>query len=186
MIFSGSVGISDDTGECFPHLAQIRRLHLQKILGRPGVVPRAGDRLRDFVGKRGGQFSHHAYTVHMGEIRLHLLQPRQRLCAILDVRVGAVPRDYRSCVVAQRFGANEESAIRSVRAAHAASCQRRGSLGSMQDQAAARERRSHSSRLIRPRRASPNGTSERSSTRPAKYPASGSPATSRRSPTAFR
>src|SRR5262245_1200771 len=35
----------------------------------------------------------------------------------------------------------------------------------MQDQAFAGERRSHSSRPIRPRRASPNGTSERSSTR---------------------
>src|SRR5919198_2182575 len=38
----------------------------------------------------------------------------------------------------------------------------------MQDQARACERRSHSSKLMRPRRASPNGTSERSSTRPPK------------------
>ena len=36
------------------------------------------------------------------------------------------------------------------------------------DHAAVRLRRSHSSRLIRPRRASPIGTSERSSTRPPK------------------
>src|SRR5258708_15274810 len=41
------------------------------------------------------------------------------------------------------------------------------------DQAAACERRSHSSKPMRPRRASPNGTSERSSTRPPKYRASG-------------
>src|SRR5262245_22798798 len=44
----------------------------------------------------------------------------------------------------------------------------------MQDQAAACERRSHSSKPMWPRRASPSGTSERSSTRPPKYRASGS------------
>ena len=56
----------------------------------------------------------------------------------------------------------------------------------MQDQTLACERRSHSSKPMRPRRASPNGTSERSSTRPPKYRASGSLSTSRGSPTAFR
>ena len=56
----------------------------------------------------------------------------------------------------------------------------------MQDQALACERRSHSSKPMRPRRASPNGTSERSSTRPPLYRASGSLTTSRGSPTAFR
>src|SRR6516165_12092094 len=56
----------------------------------------------------------------------------------------------------------------------------------MRGQAAARERWSHSSKPMRPRRASPNGTSERSSTRPPKYRASGSRTTSRGSPTAFR
>jgi hypothetical protein len=54
------------------------------------------------------------------------------------------------------------------------------------DQALACERRSHSSKPMRPRRASPNGTSERSSTRPPKYRASGSRTTSRGLPTAFR
>src|SRR6185437_7855094 len=54
------------------------------------------------------------------------------------------------------------------------------------NQAFAPERRIHSSRPTRPRRASPNGTSECSSTRPPKYRASGSLTTSRRSPTAFR
>src|SRR5882762_468283 len=39
----------------------------------------------------------------------------------------------------------------------------------MQDQALAFERRCHSSKPMRPRRASPNGTSERSSTRPPQY-----------------
>jgi hypothetical protein len=38
----------------------------------------------------------------------------------------------------------------------------------MRDQAAACERRNHSSKPMRPRRASPNGTSENSSTRPPK------------------
>src|SRR5262245_3127144 len=47
-------------------------------------------------------------------------------------------------------------------------------------------RRSHSSKPMRPRRASPNGTSECSSTRPPKYRASGSLTTSRGSATAFR
>src|SRR5262245_51294717 len=56
----------------------------------------------------------------------------------------------------------------------------------MRDQAPACERRSHSSKPMRPRRASPNGTSERSSTRPPKYRASGSLTTLRGSPTAFR
>src|SRR5260370_35792255 len=40
------------------------------------------------------------------------------------------------------------------------------------DQAAACERRSHSPKPMRPRRASPNGTSEGSSTPPPQYPAS--------------
>ncbi len=53
-------------------------------------------------------------------------------------------------------------------------------------QAPVRERRSHSANPMRPRRASPNGTSERSSTRPPQYRASGSRTTSRLSPTAFR
>jgi hypothetical protein len=63
-----------------------------------------------------------------------------------------------------------------------------GSLPSVAiaDQAAARERRNHSSKSMRPRRASPNGTSECSSTRPPQYRASGSRTTSRGSPTAFR
>src|SRR5271167_753770 len=60
------------------------------------------------------------------------------------------------------------------------------SVRQLQDQAPACERRSHSSKPMRPRRASPNGTSERSSTRPPKYRASGSRTTSRGSPTAFR
>src|SRR5256712_6798488 len=53
-------------------------------------------------------------------------------------------------------------------------------------QALACWRRSPSSKPMRPRRASPNGTSERSSTRPPKYRASGSLTTVRGSPTAFR
>src|SRR5262245_53425155 len=56
----------------------------------------------------------------------------------------------------------------------------------MPDQARACERRSHASRPMRPRRASPNGTSERSSTRPPQYRAPGSRTTARGSPTAVR
>ena len=56
----------------------------------------------------------------------------------------------------------------------------------MWDQAAACDWRNHSSKLMRPRRASPNGTSECSSTRPPQYRASGSLTTSRGSPAAFR
>src|SRR6516225_2259969 len=116
---SGSICVRNHTRECFPDLAQIRRLHFQKILGCPGVVARAGDRLRDFVRERGCQFSHHAHSVHVGEIRFHLLQPRQRLRAILDVRIGAVPRNDPSCVVARRLPTKQEPAIRSIIAAHA-------------------------------------------------------------------
>jgi uncharacterized protein YbjT (DUF2867 family) len=51
---------------------------------------------------------------------------------------------------------------------------------------ATREWRSHWSRPMRPRRASPSGTSELSSTRPPQYRAPASPTTSRGFPTAFR
>ena len=54
------------------------------------------------------------------------------------------------------------------------------------DQAPAWERRSHSSKPMRPRRASPNGTSECSWSRLPQYWAAGSFTTSRGSPTAFR
>ena len=88
---SGAIGIAHDAAERLPDLAQVRRLHVQKIQGRTGVVAGAGDRLRDFVRQRGGQFSHHAHAVHVGEIRLHLLQSRQRSFAILNVRQQNVP-----------------------------------------------------------------------------------------------
>ena len=57
-----------------PDLAQVWRLLVQEIQRRAGVVARGGDRLRDFVSQRRGQFSHHAQTVHVGEIRLQLAQ----------------------------------------------------------------------------------------------------------------
>ena len=65
---SGAIGIAYDTAERFPDLAQVWRLLIQKIERRTGVVARGGDRLRDFVSQRSGQFSHHAQTVHVGEI----------------------------------------------------------------------------------------------------------------------
>src|SRR5215470_16554984 len=74
----------------------------RKILGCPGVVARAGDRLRDLVRERGCQFSHHAHSVHVGEIRLHLLQSRQRLHAILDFRQENIPARDAPRVIAKR------------------------------------------------------------------------------------
>ena len=57
--------------------------------------------------------------------------------------------------------------------------------GARGDQAAACEPRTHSSKPMRPRRALPNGTSERSLSRPPQYRASGSLTTLRGSPIAF-
>ena len=71
----GAVGIPDDAVESFPDLAQIRRLLLQKIHGRAGVVARSGDRLLDFMRQGSRQLSHHAQAVHVREIRLQLAQP---------------------------------------------------------------------------------------------------------------
>ena len=72
---SGAIGVVHNAAECLPDLAQVRWLHVQKILCRTGVVAGAGDRLRDFVRQRGGQFSHHAHAIHVGEIRLQSAQP---------------------------------------------------------------------------------------------------------------
>src|SRR6516162_11846547 len=49
----GSVDIADETIECGVDLVRLRRLHLQEILGRTSVVPRAADRLCDLVSQRG-------------------------------------------------------------------------------------------------------------------------------------
>jgi hypothetical protein len=46
---AGSIGIAQDAAEGISYLTQIRRLLVQKIQGRTGVVARAGARLRDFV-----------------------------------------------------------------------------------------------------------------------------------------
>ena len=64
---SGSISIAHDAAERFPDLAEVRRLLVKKIQGRTGVVARAGDRLRDFVSQRGGQFSHYAQAIHVRE-----------------------------------------------------------------------------------------------------------------------
>jgi hypothetical protein len=63
----------------------------RKFWAAAGVDARAGNRLRDFVRQRSNQFSHHAHAVHVDEIRLHLVQSRQRSCAILNVRQEKVP-----------------------------------------------------------------------------------------------
>jgi hypothetical protein len=69
---SGSIGIIHDAGERFPDLAKTWRASVQEVHRRAGVVARGGNRLRDFVGQRGGQFSHHAQAVHVREIGLEL------------------------------------------------------------------------------------------------------------------
>jgi hypothetical protein len=88
---SGSIGVTHDTPERFQDLTEFWRLPVQKIQCRTGVVASAGDRLRDFVSQRGGQFSHHAQAVHVRQIRLHLLQSLQRARAIIDVHQETVP-----------------------------------------------------------------------------------------------
>ena len=80
-----SVRVPYNASERFPRLIQVRRIHFQKAHPCTSVVASGRDRMQNFVRERGGQFSHHAHAVHVGEIRLHLLQPRQRLRAILDV-----------------------------------------------------------------------------------------------------
>jgi len=96
------------------------------------------------------------------------------------------------CIPACRLRSEFFERLRPIRIAHRHAelkshrCRCRASPESKRDQAAACERRSHSSKPMRPRRASPVGTSERSSTRPPQYRASGSRTTSRGSPTAFR
>ena len=80
---SCAVGIAYNTAERFPDLAQVCRLLIQKIEGGTSVVARGCDGLRDFVSQRGGQFSHHAKTVHMGEIRFQLAQPLMLLLRAL-------------------------------------------------------------------------------------------------------
>ena len=69
---SGSVGIIKDAGERFPDLAKTWRASVQEVHRRAGVVARGGNRLRDFVGQRGGQLSHHAQAVRVREIGLEL------------------------------------------------------------------------------------------------------------------
>src|SRR5258708_7098924 len=70
----GSVRIPDNTTKCFLYLAQIRRIHLQEPHPRTGVVASGRDRMQNFVGQRGSQFSHRAYAVYVGKVRLKLTQ----------------------------------------------------------------------------------------------------------------
>jgi hypothetical protein len=69
-----SIDIANDAGECFPDVAQVRELQVEKIQDCTSIVARTGDRLRDFVSERGGQFSHHAHAVYMGEFALQFTQ----------------------------------------------------------------------------------------------------------------
>src|SRR6516162_7748619 len=101
-----SVRVPDNTIERFPGLIQIRRIHFQKPHPRTSVVAGGRDRMQNFVRQRSSEFSHHAYAVYVGEIRLHLFQSRQRSCAILNVRQENIPaRD------APRVIANWDAAV---------------------------------------------------------------------------
>src|SRR5262245_47670291 len=65
---SGSSGVAHDAVERLPDLAEVWRVSVQKIHGCTSVIARTGDRLRDLMRQRGGQFSHYAHAVHVGEI----------------------------------------------------------------------------------------------------------------------
>ena len=49
---SGAIGVPNDSVECFSYLAQVWRMYVKKIHGRPGVVARSGDRLLHFMCQR--------------------------------------------------------------------------------------------------------------------------------------
>src|ERR671930_167380 len=115
-------------------------------------------------------FDEHARDALAGNVRQLVLVDEGHLGVLRLRRIGEDD--------AERQGGNEQ---RTEDAFHGAP-----SLGwRMQDQAVAlaRERRSHSSKPMRPRRASPKGTSARSSTRLPQYRASESRTTLRGSPT---
>ncbi len=116
---------------------------------------------------------------HQNQGRVHLGALRD-----LDLRVSVQP------VPGGRAGVDRERgvvALKKPAAALDAASRHAPGGGRAPSVAAGRERRrSHSSTPMWPRRASPKGTSERASTRPPKYRASGSLTTSRGSPTAFR
>ena len=81
----GSVNIPDDTAKRLFDFIQIRRVHFQEPHSCTGIVARRSNGVQDFVRQRGSQLTHRVHAIDVGEIRLHLLQSRQRLCAILDV-----------------------------------------------------------------------------------------------------
>src|SRR5262249_40892149 len=105
---SGSVGIAHDKRECFlePHTA-------------PAAPDRGSSGLRDLVTQRGCQFTHHAHSVHVGEIRLHLMQSRQRLRAIFDLRLEIVPTGNTPRVIAKWDAADVKPPIFAVEAPQA-------------------------------------------------------------------
>ena len=65
----------------------------KKLMAALSVVARAGDRLRDLVRQRGGQFSHYAQAVHVREIgfQLALASARSSCARLRSVTSTAVP-----------------------------------------------------------------------------------------------
>jgi hypothetical protein len=71
---SGPIGLGHNTVERSPGFAQIRRLHLQKILSRTGVIARRRDRLEDLMGDRCTQLFHGCDTIGACQLHLQLAQ----------------------------------------------------------------------------------------------------------------
>src|SRR6516165_5629966 len=70
----GPTGFGHNTIERFPSFAQIRRLHLQKILSRTSVIARRRDRLDDLMGDRLTQLFHGCDTIGTCQLDLQLAQ----------------------------------------------------------------------------------------------------------------
>src|SRR2546426_3153137 len=174
-IGADAVAVAGQLGEALSRLVGRHRSVVDLTADRPlkhGRVDEGGFGIR--VARRVAAravFEEHALDALAGNVRQLVLVDEGHLGVLRLRRIGED--------AAERQGGDKQ---RTEGAVHGAL-----SFGwRMQNQALACERRSHSSKPMRPRRASPNGTSERSSTRPPKYRASGSLTTLRGSPTAFR
>src|SRR6266850_6813125 len=174
-IGADAVAVTRQLGEALSGLVGRHRSVVDLTADRPlkhGRVDEGGFGVR--VARRVAArpvFDEHTLDALAGNVRQLVLVDEGHLRVLRLRRIGED--------AAERQGGDKQ---RAEDAFHGALFFGRG----IQDQALARERRSHSSKPMPPRRASPNGTSERSSTRPPKYRASGSLTTSRGSPTAFR
>ena len=65
---TGSIGIADNAPERLPDFSQHRRLPVQEVQGRAGVVACRGNRLLDLVSEGRRQHTHHAQAVEVCEL----------------------------------------------------------------------------------------------------------------------